>query len=53
MADKEKNFTTVHYEDKLFIRAITSLSPEKKILVKGILIGLDLQEKQTALPAAR
>ena len=47
MADKEKNVTKVRDEDKNFIRAIVSLSPEKKTLIKGILIGLDLQEKQT------
>lgn len=45
MADNEKNVTTVREEDKSFIRALTSLSHEKKILVKGILIGIDLQEK--------
>lgn len=47
MAD-EKNVTTVCDEDKSFIRVIMSLPPEKKNLIHGIIIGLDLQEKQTA-----
>ena len=49
MAIKETNVTTVHEEDKMFIRALTSLPTEKKILVKGILIGMDLQEGQEAV----
>lgn len=53
MADNEKNVTTVCEEDKKFIRDIMNLAPEKKILVRGILIGLDLQEKQKSLAAAR
>ena len=44
----EKNITTVRDEDKSFIRVIMSLPPEKKNLIQGIIIGLDLQEKQTA-----
>ncbi len=42
---KENNIVTVCNEDKNFIQTIVSLSPEKKILIKGILIGMDLQEK--------
>lgn len=53
MADKEKNITTVNDEDKTFIRALISLPTEKQILVKGILIGLDLQDKKTATVPAR
>ena len=49
MAIKETNVTTVHEEDKMFIRALKSLPTEKKILVKGILIGMDLQEGQEAV----
>lgn len=45
----EKNITTVRDEDKSFIRVIMSLPPEKKNLIQGIIIGLDLQEKQTAM----
>lgn len=45
MVTKETNVTTVREEDRTFIRSLMSLSPEKKILVKGILIGMDLQEK--------
>lgn len=47
----EKNITTVRDEDKTFIRVIMSLPPEKKNLIQGIIIGLDLQEKQTATAA--
>lgn len=47
----EKNITTVRDEDKSFIRVIMSLPPEKKSLIQGIIIGLDLQEKQTATAA--
>lgn len=49
MADKmfarETNITTVHEEDRMFIRSLASLSPEKQNLVKGILIGMGLQEQ--------
>ena len=47
----EKNVTTVRDEDKSFIRVIMSLPQEKKNLIQGIIIGLDLQEKQTATAA--
>lgn len=47
----EKNITTVRDEDKSFIRVIMSLPLEKKNLILGIIIGLDLQEKQTATAA--
>ena len=47
----EKNITTVRDEDKSFIRVIMSLPPEKKNLIQGTIIGLDLQEKQTATAA--
>ena len=47
----EKNITTVRDEDKSFIRVIMSLPTEKKNLIQGIIIGLDLQEKQTATAA--
>ena len=53
MDDNEKNVTTVCEEDKKFINDIMNLAPEKKILVRGILIGLDLQEKQKPLAAAQ
>lgn len=47
IVDKETNVTIVREEDRVFIRALMSLSPEKRILVKGILIGMDLQEKSS------
>ena len=42
----DKNVTMVRKEDKNFIRSMMSLSQDKKIL-----IGLELQEKQTATAA--
>lgn len=45
MLTREANVTTVQEEDRTFIRALMSLSLEKKILIQGILIGMDLQEK--------
>ena len=41
----EKNITMVQNEDKNFIRTLMASPQEKKILIQGILIGLDLQEK--------
>ena len=49
MFNTEKNVINVHEEDKTFIRALVSLSPEKKTLVKGILIGMNLQERQESV----
>lgn len=51
MVIKETNVTTVREEDRTFIRALVSLSPEKKNLVKGILIGMNLQEKPATVAA--
>ncbi len=45
----EKNVVDVREEDKDFIRALMLISPEKKILLQGILIGMDLQESQEAM----
>ncbi len=45
MNSKETNVTTVNEEDKAFIHALASLPREKKILFRGILIGIGLQEK--------
>lgn len=45
MLDAEKNVVDVREEDKDFIRALTLISPEKKLLLKGILIGMGLQER--------
>ena len=41
----EKNITMVQNEDKNFIRTLMASPQEKKILIQGILIGMDLQEK--------
>ena len=46
MDDKEKNVTTVSYEDENFIRVLMSLSPEKKLIAQGILIGMNIQNNQ-------
>ena len=42
----EANITNVRKEDKEFIRNITRLPPDKVALIKGIVIGLQMQEKQ-------
>lgn len=41
----EANITNVRKEDKEFIRIVTGLAPDKMALIKGIVIGLQLQEK--------
>lgn len=46
MLGAEKNVVDVREEDRDFIRALMLISPEKKILLQGILIGMDLQESQ-------
>ncbi|MCI8992996.1 MAG: hypothetical protein HFG80_09825 [Eubacterium sp.] len=43
----EKNIINVRKEDKEFIRVVTELAPDKVTLIKGIAIGLQLQEKQS------
>lgn len=45
MFDKEKNITTVNSEDKNFIQALISLSPEKQFFVKGIIVGMETQKR--------
>lgn len=50
MDTRETNIMTIQEEDRTFIRELALLSHEKKMLVKGILIGMDLQEKpETAI----
>lgn len=44
MTNKEKNVIAVCEEDKRLIRSLISLSPEKKVLVRGILIGMEVQD---------
>jgi hypothetical protein len=53
MTNNEQNITNMCDEDKKFIRAITDLSPENKLLFKGILIGLDLQEEMQPVTTVR
>jgi len=43
---KEENVTNVREEDKEFINAVTKLDLDKRVLLKGIVIGLQLQEKK-------
>ena len=45
MFDKEKNITTLNNEDKNFIQALISLSPEKQFFVKGIIVGMETQKR--------
>jgi len=45
------NITTVRNEDRQFIQDISKLTADKKALVKGIVIGLQLEDsknKETA-----
>lgn len=49
MLGVERNVVDVREEDREFIRALMLISPEKKILLQGILIGMDLQESQGAM----
>lgn len=41
----ERNIINVRKEDKELIRMITGLAPEKINFIRGIVIGLQLQEK--------
>lgn len=45
MSDKEKNITIVNSEDRNFIQVLMSLSPEKQFFIKGVIIGMEAQEK--------
>lgn len=45
MLKTEQNVVDVREEDRDFIRELTLISSEKKLLIKGILIGMGLQEK--------
>ena len=49
MLGAEKNVVDVREEDRDFIRALMLISYEKKILLQGILIGMDLQESQEVM----
>lgn len=50
----EANITNVRKEDKEFIRVVAALTPDKMALIKGIVIGLQLQEiKAKPIEAAR
>lgn len=42
----EGNIINVQKEDREFIQIIKTLAPEKKNLIKGIVIGLQLQDKK-------
>lgn len=41
----EKNISNVTLEDLVFIREYMQLPTEKKILIKGIVIGVNLDEE--------
>ena len=43
---KETNILNVHKADKEFIPAFITLQPDDLVLIKGIVIGLQLQEQQ-------
>lgn len=42
----ERNLINVRKEDKELFRIITGLTPEKVEFIRGIVIGLQLQEKE-------
>ena len=44
----DKNVTMVRKEDKNFIRSMMSLPQDKKILIQGILIGLQRRPDKAA-----
>ena len=48
----EANVTNVRDEDKEFIRVVANLAPDKMALIKGIVIGLQLQEGQPSKTVA-
>ena len=49
----ENNVTNIRDEDRSFVRVLTGLSPEKKTLLKGVLIGFGMQEKAKTNRTAR
>lgn len=46
----ERNMITVRKEDKELFRIITGLTPEKVDFIRGIVIGLQLQDKELTGP---
>lgn len=44
MADKEKRLAFIDEEEQDFLYALSSLPTEKKILIKGIIIGMELRK---------
>ena len=44
----ERNILNVRKEDKELFRIITGLAPEKVDFIRGIVIGLQLQDKEMA-----
>lgn len=43
MADKEKKVAFINEEEQDFLYTLASLPNEKKILIKGIMIGMELR----------
>lgn len=41
----EKNIVNIRAKDKEFIGLVAKLAPDKMALIKGIVIGLQLQEQ--------
>ncbi len=52
MADKEKKLVFINEEEQELFHAFASLPAEKKILIKGIMIGLEMR-KPTAQSVER
>lgn len=46
--ENENNIINIEKRDRAFIKAVMSLSPEKKATINGIMIGMVLQDVQNA-----
>lgn len=45
---RDKNVTNIGKEDRTFIKAVVELPEEKKILLRGILIGMELRDTKVS-----
>ena len=46
MNNSDRNVINVREEDKEFIKMVSQLSTEKVALIKGVVIGLQIQENE-------
>lgn len=47
MDNSENNIVLVNEEDKAFIQNVILLPPDKKMLLQGIIIGIELSERNS------